>query len=119
MQEGNYSAIAINSIHESAREVFEEITFSLDEIMLSVDIEVTIFEYARGRYQLSVCRAVHRLRRAPSDDGPDRDRGGNGQPQRNRLADEVQLRLRTLLLAGNRTGGNVPHEYILFRSYAK
>ena len=38
MQEGNYSAI--NSIHESPREVFEEITFTLDEIMLSVDIEV-------------------------------------------------------------------------------
>ena len=38
VQEGNYSAIA--SISESPKDVFEEITFSLEEIMLSVDIEV-------------------------------------------------------------------------------
>ena len=39
MQEGNYSAMA--SSGKSPKEVFEDITFSLEEIMHSVDIEVS------------------------------------------------------------------------------
>ena len=42
MQEGNYSAMA--SSGKSTKEVFEDITFPLEEIMLSVDIEVKGWE---------------------------------------------------------------------------
>ena len=70
--------------------------------------------FAAGKNSFSLNFVVHRFGGALPDEGSDRDRCWNGQPQRrDRLANQVQLRLRPLLFSRDRTRGKMPQEMIV------